>query len=94
MEEERKFRCGADSKFPNMKYKQRAIHDIDYNRRVWQRGTDVYNCGVWVCTFAYCAMMGLPYDTFSARIFKFFRRHMACSIAKGKLVPLVSYEIS
>ena len=53
--------------------------------------TNSYDCGVHLCANAFSVCHNLPIDTFQKRNMRFFRVHMANSIAAGTLLPLVSY---
>ena len=83
LEQERKFTCDANG--IGVVSKHKYIKEIS----LCPQQNNGYDCGVFVCMYAYCMCMNIPVDTFLQRNAQFFRRHITLSIAQGRLTDIV-----
>jgi len=68
--------------------KRTFVNHIATEEAVQKNG---YDCGVFLCAYAYCVCHDLPIETFTQRHMSFFRRHILLSVSQGSLHDLLTY---
>ena len=53
--------------------------------------TNSYDCGVFVCMFAFCVILGLNPNTFTQKETQFFREHITITVLSGELYEMFRY---